>query len=52
MKIYIIINNDQDELIQNRILKVLWTSEEAVNLLEQEYDWECEIVEVEIPEKL
>ncbi len=49
MKIYIIINNDQYELIQHRILKVVWTSEEA--LLEQEYDWECEIVEVEIPEK-
>ncbi len=52
MKIYIIINNDQYELIPNRILRVLWTSEEAVKLLKKEYDWKCEIVEVEIPEEL
>ncbi len=48
MKIYIIINNDQYELIQDGILKVLWRSEEAVNLLEEKNDWECEIVMVEI----
>ncbi len=52
MKIYIKINNDQYELIQNRILKVLWTSEEAVTLIEEEYNWEREIVEIEILEKL
>jgi len=51
-KIYLVINDNSYELIQERIMKVFKTLKEAEKFVEDEYDFEdCEIAEVKIPLK-